>query len=160
MEGKSGHKSGMGPTHHTPILGHIIPAMGVPDGSPLASSIPAMGVPEGSPLAMRYEDCLTADFAAIDYDFVLTSPPYEDIEIYSHATYPGKNKFYTEFLIPLIDRCRTHIKRDGWTCFNISPQMYKKLTGIYGYAEAHQTEDLKEQKNGKTSDMIYMWRKI
>ena len=130
-------------------------------GSPCTSSPSSNGGLTGSPrLEMIYQDCRDADFAPLDYDFVLTSPPYEDIEIYENmpAGYNVADTFYKEFLIPMIDKCRQHIKRDGWVAINISPQMYKKLTGKYNYPKALQVEDLKEQKNGKTPDNIYLWK--
>jgi hypothetical protein len=35
--------------------------------------------------------------------------------------------------------------------------MYKKLIGKYKYKECDLMDDLKEQKNGKTPDNIYIW---
>jgi hypothetical protein len=105
---------------------------------------------------MLYQSALDVDYEALDYDFVLTSPPYEDIEIYSHMTYEGIDWFYKEFLIKLIDKVRKYNK-GKYTCINISPQMYRKLIGIYEYKPCDIIEDLKEQKNGKTPDNIYIW---
>jgi len=106
----------------------------------------------GDKITMIWEDCLSVDFSKIDYDFVLTSPPYEDIELYSHMKI--HKDFYKDFLVPMIDKCRKYNK--GYTAINMSPQMYKKLIKN-GYEEAHLTENLKEQKNGKTPDLIYLW---
>jgi hypothetical protein len=106
---------------------------------------------------MIYNSFEVIDFSTIDYDFVLTSPPYEDIEIYSHFNYENKEKYYKEFLIPLIDKSREH-NRGEYTCINISPEMYKKLTLTYNYKECDIIEDLKEQKNGKVCDNIYIWK--
>lgn len=107
---------------------------------------------------MIWKSCLDVDFHDIDYDFVLTSPPYENIELYSNMS-PFKNDddFYLNFLIPLLDKCRKNIKRNGLVAFNISPQMYKKLINKYKYNESKFTLDLKEQKNGKSSDLVYFW---
>ena len=105
---------------------------------------------------MIWGSCLDYDFSTLDYDFMLTSPPYEDIEVYEHMTMYNKDDFYTLFLIRMIDKCRKWNK--GYTAINISPQMYKLLTGKYKYELCLFTEDLKEQKNGKTPDMIYFWK--
>ena len=35
-------------------------------------------------LKMIFESCLSVDFSKIEYDFVLTSPPYINLEIYEH----------------------------------------------------------------------------
>lgn len=104
---------------------------------------------------MIYEDCLAYDFEKLDYDFMLSSPPYEDIEIYEHMKVYTKDKFYLEFLIPYITKARKYNK--GYTAINISPQMYKLLTEKYKYEKCIITENLKEQKNGKSPDMIYLW---
>ena len=103
-----------------------------------------------------WDNCLNVDFSNLDYNFVLTSPPYEDIEIYENMDTYTKENFYKLFLIPLIDKCRKYNK--GYTAFNISPQMYKLLTEKYKYEKCLFTEDLKEQKNGKTPDNIYLWK--
>jgi hypothetical protein len=107
---------------------------------------------------MRWESSLTADFSTIDYDFVLTSPPYINLEIYNNMT-PFKNnrQFYIEFLIPLIDKCRLHIKPGGKVAFNISPRMYEDLI-LCGYEECDVEFDLVQQgKGAKKGDKIYIW---
>ncbi len=110
----------------------------------------------GDKYKMLWQSALDVDFSALDYDFVLTSPPYEDIELYSNMDYEGVDWFYKEFLIKLIDESRKHNK-GKYTCINISPQMYKKLIDKYNYKKCDLTEDLKENKNGKTPDNIYIW---
>ena len=105
---------------------------------------------------MLWQSALDTDFSKLDYDFVLTSPPYEDIELYSNMDYNGVEWFYKEFLIKLIDEARKYNK-GKYTCINISPQMYKKLIEKYNYKKCDLTDDLKEQKNGKTPDNIYIW---
>jgi hypothetical protein len=109
---------------------------------------------------MNWQSCLEGDFANIDYDFVLTSPPYINLETYSHMSkYESNAKFYKEFLIPLIEKCLANIKRNGWVCFNISPEMYKDLVA-YGMRKADMEEDLLQQKKlGKDKcDKIYCWK--
>ena len=107
-------------------------------------------------IKMIWENCLNVDFSKIDYDFVLTSPPYANTEIYPHMTpWKDSNDFHTNFLIPLINKCREHCK--GKVCINISPQLYKQLTVKHKYPLCSETIDLKEQKNGKTPDNIYIW---
>jgi hypothetical protein len=113
-------------------------------------------------LSMIYEDCLKVDFSEIDYDFVLTSPPYINLEIYQNMKpYESNEMFYKKFLIPLLDKCLNHIKNNGYVCFNISPIMYNDLLK-FGYRKADKEEDLLQQKRlGKDKeDKIYCWRKI
>ena len=113
-----------------------------------------------SNLSMRWESSLDADFTGIDYDFVLTSPPYINLEVYPGMTpFESKDKFYKDFLIPLIDKCRKHIKPGGRVCFNISPPMYKDLTKVFKYQEAAEAVPLLQQKvQGRDKgDLIYVW---
>ena len=112
-----------------------------------------------SKLNMIWESCLTADFEAIDYDFVLTSPPYINLEQYPHmTTWDTSKAFYSDFLIPLLKKCLTHIKRDGKVCFNISPEMYDELLSN-GFRRADEEYDLLQMKRkGKDKgDKIYIW---
>ena len=53
---------------------------------------------------MIWGSCLDVDFSTIDYDIVITSPPYINLEKYSHMPLFGsKENYYKEFLIPLIN---------------------------------------------------------
>jgi hypothetical protein len=111
-------------------------------------------------LNMIWESCLDVDFSKIDYDFVLTSPPYINLEVYENMTPFESNKiFYEKFLIPLIDKCRKFIRRNGYVCFNISPKMYRDLLK-HGYKECDIQYDLLQQKvQGKDKgDKIYCWK--
>lgn len=112
------------------------------------------------PLDMIWEDALTVDFSEIDYDCVLTSPPYINLELYPGMTpFESKAAFYKNFLIPLIDKCRKNIKREGRVCFNISPAMYSDLTDVFKYEKAKETVPLLQHmgKNADKSDKIYVW---
>jgi hypothetical protein len=111
-------------------------------------------------LQMIWKSCLEVDFSAIDYDFVLTSPPYINLEVYENMTpFESDKMFYTQFLIPLIEKCLKHIKNNGSVCFNISPKMYDDLLK-HGFRAADQEYDLLQQKRlGKDKqDKIYCWR--
>lgn len=113
-------------------------------------------------LQMIYESSLTADFSTLDYDFVLTSPPYINLEIYEHMTpFESESKFYDEFLKPLITKCITYCKKGGWVCFNISPKMYDELIKR-GFTKCTEEHDLLQQKNkGKDKqDKIYCWNVV
>jgi len=110
-------------------------------------------------MTMIFDSCLNVDFSEIEYDFVLTSPPYINIEIYEKMKpYDSKKAFYELFLIPLLNKCLKHIKKGGKVAFNISPQMYKELIS-FGYRKCDIEDDLLQQKRlGKDkNDKIYIW---
>ena len=114
---------------------------------------------ENENVKMIWQDALTVDFSEIDYDFVLTSPPYINIEVYEKMTpYESKEAFYKKFLIPLIDKCRASIRRNGKVCINIDVKMYDDLLK-FGYAPCNEKYDMKQQKvQGKDKGQkIYVW---
>lgn len=111
-------------------------------------------------LNMIWDSCLNVDFSKIEYDFVLTSPPYLNLEMYENMTpFENDKLYYVEFLIPLIQKCLMYIKPNGWVCFNISPKMYSNLLS-YGFRKADEEHDLLQQKRlGKDKqDKIYCWK--
>ena len=118
---------------------------------------------ENSKLQMIWQSCLDVDFSKIPYDFVLTSPPYINLELYEHMTpWQSDQAFYEQFFIPLWKKCMTHIKPGGVICFNISPKMYEDAV-TWGLKECEDEEDLKQQlgqqMGKKKQDKIYIWKK-
>ena len=111
---------------------------------------------------MIWKSCLDVDFSKIDYDFVLTSPPYINLEIYEHMdTWSDDEQFYKGFLIPLWDKCAFNIKKGGTICFNISPKMYDDAVS-FGLKICDMEENLIQQLGQKTGkkkqDKIYIWK--
>jgi len=114
-----------------------------------------------SKLNMLWQSCLDVDFSKINYDFVLTSPPYINMEVYEHMTlWENNESFYRDFFLPLWEKCVTHIKKDGHVCFNVSPKMYADALS-YGLKECDIEEDLSQQlgsQKKKQQDKIYIWK--
>lgn len=116
---------------------------------------------DSSNLNMIWESCLDVDFSTIEYDFVLTSPPYVNLEVYEHMTEWDSNEaFYKDFFIPVWQKCVDHIKEGGHVCFNISPKMYDDALS-FGLTPCDDEEDLLQQlgqqKGKKKQDKIYIW---
>jgi hypothetical protein len=130
-------------------------------------SLTALFTGVGSNLNMIWDSCLDADFSKIDYDFVLTSPPYVNLEIYEHMTeWSTDEAFYKGFFIPTWEKCCKHIKPGGHVAFNISPKMYADALK-HGLTPCDEEEDLLQQmgqksdslKTGKKKqDKIYVWK--
>jgi hypothetical protein len=118
-------------------------------------------------LNMIWQSCLDVDFSKLDYDFVLTSPPYVNLEIYEHMKeWDNDRAFYEGFFIPLWQKCVDNIKKGGHVCFNISPKMYADAVK-HGLTPCHDEEDLLQQmgqkadalkKGKKKQDKIYIWK--
>ncbi len=114
-------------------------------------------------LEMLWQSALDVDFSNIDYDFVLTSPPYVNLEIYEHMEpWDSDENFYIDFFIPLWQKCMDNIKPGGTICFNISPKMYEDAVS-FGLPVCEDEEDLKQQLGQQTGkkkqDKIYIWFK-
>lgn len=113
-----------------------------------------------------WETSLNEDIIkTLDYDMVLTSPPYVNLELYQHMTpWETDEQFYKEFLIPLILLCNKYLNDMGVNCWNMSPKMYKQLTETYGFPHAHQQIDLRQQLGKqfktKSQDYTYVWCKM
>tara|TARA_R100000664_G_scaffold21835_1_gene31233 strand:+ start:1552 stop:2430 length:879 start_codon:yes stop_codon:yes gene_type:complete len=107
---------------------------------------------------MIYDSCLNVDFSQIDYDFVLTSPPYMNLEKYEcMELFSSNENYYREFLIPLIEKCKKYIKNNGVVCINISDYMYTDYLK-YGGNKCNAILPLKQQMGGKKcKEFIYIW---
>lgn len=112
-------------------------------------------------ITLLWESCLNIDYSKYDYDLILTSPPYVNMELYENMSpFDSDEAFYKEFLIPTMDEAFTHLKDHGHMCINISPKMFKALMK-HGYREPDDQVDLRQQlgKNYaiKSQDYIYVW---
>ena len=112
---------------------------------------------------MRWESSQEQDFSDIEYDMILTSPPYINLELYEGMTpFENEKEFYSNWLIPLLGNAYEGLSDGGHMCINISPKMYKKLIH-YGHLECDFKEDLRQQLGKqyktKSQDYIYIWEK-
>ncbi len=116
-------------------------------------------------MKMNWKNCLEleGDFTENDYDLVLTSPPYGNMELYEHMT-PWKtdNEYFTEFLVPLMNKL--FAETNCPICINVSPRIYHKLTSAlnnYGIRACDEEVDLRQQLGKqyktKSQDLIYVW---
>ena len=113
-------------------------------------------------LKMIWDNCLNVDLSKIDFDLVLTSPPYLNLEKYEMMDlFKDKDDFYKNFLMIMLNRCSEHIKNNGWICLNISVPMYNDLTKIYKYKECDEQHILKNSinpQNPNKKEYIYCWK--
>ena len=122
---------------------------------------PLFEVKSTSKLQMLWQSALDVDFSALDYDFVLTSPPYINMELYSKMKpWASDEAFYVDFYIPLYYKLRANIKPGGTICLNVSPKMHEDALK-YGLPPCDAEEDLLQQmgqaKGKKKQDKIYIW---
>ena len=110
---------------------------------------------------MIWKSLFDVDFKEGNYDLVLTSPPYSNMEIYEHSSlYDSDDDYYKTFLIPmmnkLMEECNCPI------CINVSPKIYETLTTKYMFLSCDTQIDLRQQLGKqfktKSQDYIYVWK--
>jgi len=118
--------------------------------------------------ALHYGNCFEEDFSRYDYDFVLTSPPYLNVEVYEDMTpFDSEKQYYTQFLIPLIHKCLKDIKKDGKVCINVSDYIMNKAQSKYDlfaprqdYRISMEAYEMPQQTGGKKNkEMLYVFTK-
>lgn len=113
---------------------------------------------------MIWDSCLNIDYSKLDYDCILTSPPYVNKELYEcMKPFENNDDFYLNFLIPMMFRTHDHLKLKGVMCINISPIMFKKLMSYNRIRSPDEIIDLRQQLGQqyktKSQDEIYVWIK-
>jgi hypothetical protein len=111
-------------------------------------------------IELYFQDCLTIDYSTLDYDFVFTSPPYYDIEIYNNTNnYNSIEEWNNLFYIPLITNIFDNLKQDGYFCLNIPTMIYDVCVSILGEASDRIELNKKQRPNSKYTEYIYIWKK-
>jgi len=116
-------------------------------------------------MKILWQSCLDVDYSKIEYDLVLTSPPYSNMEEYEcMPLWKNDKDFNDNFMYPIFKKVYDNIKTDGFVCINISPKMWQDLKD-YDMPEIKEEINLKQQlgknttKKTKKIDMIYIWQK-
>lgn len=128
---------------------------------PYADMVTALKPYTKTKFDLRFQDALSVDYSGLDYDLVLTSPPYYDTEQYEGQPIMDKETWDIEFYEPLFKQTWKHLKRGGHYCLNIPIQVYERVASkVLG--KAH--EMLLMPKGPRTADekyreYIYVWTK-
>jgi len=102
-------------------------------------------------------DATQFDYSSIKYDMVFTSPPYEDIEKYSHM--PTYTDWFYEFYQPLFRNTWEHLSVGGVYILNISPKIYKYAMKVLGEADTIMPY-IKYERTNSYKEYFYIWKKI
>jgi hypothetical protein len=107
------------------------------------------------------ENAVTFDYSKINYDMVLTSPPYYFLEKYSNnETYNNsKNEMKNKFYIPVITNTYKHLQQGGKYCLNVNKEIYEDVcVSLLGIAD-----DIipfkKSKRQNNYEEYIYVWYK-
>tara|TARA_R110000787_G_scaffold94725_3_gene197544 strand:+ start:511 stop:1428 length:918 start_codon:yes stop_codon:yes gene_type:complete len=111
---------------------------------------------------MRWRSSQDDDFSDIEYDMILTSPPYFNMEIYEHMdSWSNEAEWYSNWLIPLLGNAWMGLAEGGHMCINIDTKMYTKLLK-YGHLPCDEQIDLRQQMGKqfmtKPKAYVYVWK--
>ena len=116
-------------------------------------------------IKMIFKDALKVDYSKLDYDMVLTSPPYYNLEIYEGTTFKTEEEWDNEFYIPLFRETYKHLKKGGHYVLNIPKDVYENVCiNLLGKATIKIPLKKKAHPKKKSSDkdyteFLYVWKK-
>ena len=116
---------------------------------------------ESPRLKMLYGDCLQWDYSNFHYDFVLTSPPYVNLELYEHMPiWHNDQDYFENFFVPLWHKCVDNCQPGGHVAINISPYMYEKAINYIPECDTEEnlTQQLGQNIKKKGIDKVYVWK--
>lgn len=110
---------------------------------------------------IQIKNALEVDYSKLEYDMVLTSPPYYFLEKYSHnEIYNSKSMMKNNFYIPLFANTFKYLQKGGRYCLNINKEMYETIC-LELFGEANDVIELKKSKRQNDyTEYIYVWYKV
>ena len=111
-------------------------------------------------IKMYYEDASLFDYTKINYDFVLSSPPYYFLEKYENNNcYSSKREMNEKFYIPLFKNSYQGLSQGGTYVINICKEVYDNvLKPLLG--DANEIIPYKKsKKQNNYVEMVYIWYK-
>jgi len=116
-------------------------------------------------IKLMFKDALKVDYSKLDYDCVLTSPPYYNVEVYEGMKPKEDEEWEQEFYIPLFLETYKHLKKGGYYILNIPKDLYDNVC-IELLGKADIKIPLKKKGHPKNSytekdhtEFMYVWRK-
>jgi 16S rRNA G966 N2-methylase RsmD len=116
-------------------------------------------------IKLIFNDALKVDYSKLNYDCVLTSPPYYNLEIYEGMTPKTKDEWINDFYIPLFIKTFNHLKNGGHYILNISQDIYKTaaipVLGIANIIIPLKKKSLPKNKKltKDYTEFMYVWNK-
>jgi hypothetical protein len=111
-------------------------------------------------IKLYFEDATTFDYSKLDYDFVLTSPPYYNIELYKGTVKKSIEEWNNKFYTPLFEETYKYMKK-GYYCLNIPIYIYDDIAvKVLGKSDSkiNMTKS-KRSPDDKYKEFIYVWKK-
>lgn len=110
-------------------------------------------------ISLHFTDAANFDYSKLDYDFVLTSPPYYNIEIYNKNDVLSEEEWKEKFYIPAFTNTYKYLKKGGHYCLNVPDYIYNDIcVKILGKCDEKISLSLPNH-NRKYNEFIYVWNK-
>jgi DNA modification methylase len=117
-------------------------------------------------IKLFFQDALSIDYSKLNYDLVLTSPPYYNTEMYGSeknkgTNFKNKEEWNNDFYIPIIEKTFKNLKKGGHYCLNIHKDLYKNVViKILGKSYTKIALPKSKRTNEETyQEFIYIWEK-
>jgi hypothetical protein len=112
-------------------------------------------------IQLYFKSALDVDYSKLDYDFVLTSPPYYNIEIYNKNSIVTKEDWDNNFYIPIFTVTYKHLKKGGYYCLNVPVYIYEDVcVKILGKCDEKIPLGRRSRNRKDTyGEYIYIWKK-
>ena len=114
-------------------------------------------------IKLYFQDALSVDYSKLDYDLVLTSPPYYNIELYNNGSNNQKTKeeWDEQFYKPIFQKTYKHLSSGGHYCLNIPEEVFKTVAiNILGKPQTKIPLPKAQRSAGeKYHEYIYVWVK-
>lgn len=113
-------------------------------------------------IELYFQDALAVDYSKFDYDLVLTSPPYYNIELYNGANnQKTKEEWDEQFYKPIFEKTYKHLSSGGHYCLNIPEEVFKTIAvKVLGKPRAKFPLPKAQRSAGeKYHEYIYVWDK-
>ena len=114
-------------------------------------------------ITLMFKDALKVNYNKLDYDLVLTSPPYYNIEIYEGTKRRSEEEWDKTFYEPLFKKSWNGLKDGGHYCLNVPVKVYDRvLVPLLGKADQliPMTKLATIRPNaGGYKEYIYVWQK-
>jgi hypothetical protein len=118
----------------------------------------------GQIINMIWKDCLSVDYSTIDYDLVLTSPPYFNIEAYNNM--PCRSKLeWIEWYKTFALKTFQYLKTGGYYVICMNDIMYEIFKSVLGEC-SEKTKLIKQirpnqtLKPSKNTEYVFVWNKV
>lgn len=112
-------------------------------------------------IKLFFKDALNVDYSKLDYDFVLTSPPYYNVEIYRQNDILTKDEWKQHFYIPIFTKTYKYLKKNGYYCLNVPDYIYQDICiGLFGkWHDKIPIGKPKRLSDDLYNEYIYIWKK-